>query len=364
MKKIVMIGTGFDTMGGIASVINVYRNSGLFRRFPILYIATHSDGSNLVKISIMLKAFSRYFWLLLNGRAGLLHVHVASRWSFWRKSPFILISFWFRIPVILHLHGAEFKVFYEIECGVRLKRFIRYVFENVDRVVVLSFAWKNWVKTISISNNAVVIYNPVILKTHTAWSERSSFDALFLGRLGRRKGVYDLLDATAKIAILYPQFRLFLGGDGELEQARVHADALNIGDKVSFLGWIQDHEKERHFSKAMLYVLPSYNEGLPMGLLEAMAEGIPILSTPIGGIPEAVTDGMEGFLIEPGDVVAMADRISRFLDDPELASRMGAAARRKAQTTFSVDVVLPQIEKLYIELGFQISDLPPPAVPA
>jgi glycosyltransferase involved in cell wall biosynthesis len=102
----------------------------------------------------------------------------------------------------------------------------------------------------------------------------------------------------------------------------------------------------------MLYALPSYNEGLPMSVLEAMAAGLPVLATPVGGIPEAVSDGVEGFLVAPGDVAALAARLAQLLQDDGLAQRMGAAARRKVETTFSSQAVLPHVEKMYQELGF------------
>ncbi len=353
MKQIVMIGTRFDTKGGVASVVNVYRAAGLFERFSVRYLATHCDGGAAAKIAVMLRAWFSFMLLLLTFRLGLLHIHVASRASFWRKSFFLLPCFLFRVPTILHLHGAEFAIFYEKESGALAQRYIRFVFNSVSRVVVLSSAWRTWVQGISSNPHITAIYNPVILPPQaTPWRARKLGEVLFLGRLGKRKGAYDLLDATSKIASAQPQVRLLLGGDGELEQVKARAQELGLANHLQLLGWVGPQDKERYLAQAMLYILPSYNEGLPMSVLEAMAAGLPILSTPIGGIPEAVTDGVEGFLVQPGDVNALADRLQRLLSDPELASQMGAAARRKVETTFSSDAILPKVEALYRELGF------------
>jgi len=174
---------------------------------------------------------------------------------------------------------------------------------------------------------------------------------LFLGRLGQRKGSYDLLNAAALIAATRPDLRLMMGGDGELEGVRERAAELGIADKVDLLGWVRGEEKERLLGDAVLYALPSYNEGLPVSVLEAMAAGLPILGTPVGGIPEALTDGVEGFLVEPGDVPALADRLERLLGDPKLARRMGEAARRKVEAAFSADAVVPQVEAMYVGMG-------------
>lgn len=353
MKRIVMIGTAFETMGGISSVVNVYRGAGLFARYPIVYIASHCDGGAIVKLKIMVLAWLRYWRLLLRGQVGMLHVHVSSRASFWRKSTFFLPAFLFGIPTIFHLHGSEFAIFYEQECGDIRKHFVRHIFNQASRVVVLSAAWKAWVEGICSNPHVEAIYNPVLVPV-TATDERARIDGtvLFLGRLGKRKGSYDLLDAAARVAANRPNLRLLLGGDGELDQIKARAEQLEIGDRVELLGWVRGADKERNLASAMIYTLPSYNEGLPMSVLEAMAAGLPILSTPIGGIPEAVSDGVEGFLVPPGDVAALADRLERLLSEPGLARRMGEAARRKVEGSFSADAVLPQVERLYGELGF------------
>lgn len=351
MKKIVMIGAPFDAMGGMSSVVNVYRSAGLFDRFPIINIPTHCDGNVFEKLWIVLTAYSHFFSLLLFGCVRLLHVHVASRASFWRKSIFFILAFMFGVPTILHLHGAEFAIFYEKECGSMRKLFVRYVFDKVSRVVVLSLTWKTWVQGISKNPHVEMIYNPVLLPAQTNASlVHRMGTVLFLGQLGKRKGVYDLLEAAARVAAVHSGFRLLLGGDGELKQVRLRVEELGISDKVELLGWVKGGDKESYLAEAMIYVLPSYNEGLPMSVLEAMAAGLPVLSTPVGGIPEAVTDGVEGFLVEPGDIDALVARLNQLLETPDLAHRMGEAARRKVESTFSSDAVLPCLERLYKEL--------------
>src|SRR5471030_1859342 len=129
MKKIVMMGTSPDTMGGIASVVKVYRAAGLFERYGIDYVASHCDGGAAKKLAIMLRAYVALMARLLMGRVGLLHIHVSSRASFWRKSGFFLLARCFGVPTILHLHGSEFAQFYEKECGALGQHFIRYVFD-------------------------------------------------------------------------------------------------------------------------------------------------------------------------------------------------------------------------------------------
>jgi glycosyltransferase involved in cell wall biosynthesis len=345
-----MLGTSLDTRGGISSVVRVYEQYGLFQRFGVRYIATHCDGSWAKKISCAIGAMAAYLPALLR-RPALVHVHVASRASFWRKSPFFLLAFLFRVPAVLHLHGAEFARFYGEECGPTRKGFVRYVFDRCAKVVVLSAAWKAWALGMCANRNVLAIYNPVVLGKVTPRAARNPGTILFLGRLGQRKGSYDLLEAAARIAARRPEMRLLLGGDGELEQVRMRANDLGIADQVDLLGWVRGKDKEKLLAKAMVYVLPSYNEGLPVSVLEAMAAGLPIVTTPVGGIPEAVTDGIEGFLVTPGDVDALAHRLDQILGDAQLAQSMGEAARRKVEVAFSAGAVLPQLEAMYIAMG-------------
>jgi glycosyltransferase involved in cell wall biosynthesis len=352
MKAIVMLGTGMDTMGGIASGVRVYEQAGLLRRFGVRYLATHCDGSRWRKLRAMLAAYAAFVGMLLRGQVGLVHVHLASRASFWRKSGFFLLAFAARVPAILHLHGAEFSIFYEQECGPWRKRLVRFIFDRSARVVVLSEAWRRWVQGISRNAHVEAIYNPVLLPAASPWEGRRRGAVLSLGRLGRRKGSYDLLQAAAQVAPLVAGLELRLGGDGELDAVRERAGQLGIAGQLNLLGWVGADGRQQQLALASLYALPSYNEGLPMSVLEAMAAGLPVLATPVGGIPEAVADGVEGFLVAPGDVDALAARLAQLLGDDALARRMGEAARRKVETTFCSDAVLPRVERLYRELGF------------
>lgn len=352
IKQIVMVGTDPQTMGGVAAVVNVYREGGLFSQYPVRYLSTHRDGGAGAKLGAAARALLQFAGLLLRGQVSLLHCHTASRNSFWRKTPFFLLAFLFRVPAILHLHGGEFHLFYEKESGALQRRLIRYIYDHAAHVIVLSERWRQWVRGISRNPHISVIYNPVLLPQPVPdWSQRVPGRTLFFGRLGRGKGVYDLLAAARALKEGHPALQLALGGDGEVEQARAAAAELGLDGQTSFLGWVRGEQKLGALRQASIYTLPSYNEGMPMSILEAMAYGLPVLATPVGGIPEVISDGVEGFLVAPGDVAALAQRWAQLLDDPQLAQRMGEAARRKVAATFSTEAVLPRLGQLYQSLG-------------
>ena len=353
MKRIVMLATRFDTMGGIASVLNVYREAGLMSRFPMIFIPTHMDGSGWQKMTIAMSALVRFLLELARLRVGLVHLHVSSRASFWRKLIFYALARGARVPTIVHLHGSEFAVFYESECGGIGRWLVRWMFDGADCVILLSETWRRWVASISTNPLLNVVFNPVHLQ-HREHPVRTSTDVVVVsfGRLGRRKGSYDLLRATQKLAQGGLDFTLLLAGDGEIEAVRSEAVALGIAERVHFAGWIRGAEKLDVLQRASIFALPSYHEGLPMAILEAMAEGVPIVASRVGGIPEAVRDGVEGILVDAGDVDALAAALASLLNDAGKRERFGAAARMRVETVFATDVILPRIEAIYAQFGF------------
>jgi glycosyltransferase involved in cell wall biosynthesis len=141
-----------------------------------------------------------------------------------------------------------------------------------------------------------------------------------------------------------------LGGDGELEQARHYANKLDVAHRVECLGWVTGEHKRALLARCTVFVLPSYNEGQPMSVLEAMAAGTPVLSTRTGGVPDAVTDGVNGLLVEAGDVEALSAALSVLLSNEALRRRLGQCARDRVRDAFSTDVLLPQLEEIYDEV--------------
>jgi len=348
-RGVVMVGTALETRGGISAVVAVYREQGLFARAGVTYLGSHRDGGALAKLAAFAAAWLRFAALLLTQRVALVHVHAASRASFWRKSLFLLPAFALRVPAVFHLHGGGFADFYGDECGPRRQAFIRWVIGRCDAVIVLSSWWQHWVQGIVPGQRVVTVHNPVVVMP-LADEPKSGAAVLCMGRLGRGKGSYVLLDAAKQLATLGIEMRLRLAGDGDVEGVRRRAAELGIADRVDLLGWIGPGEKRRELAAARLFTLPSFNEGLPMSILEAMAAGLPIVATPVGGIPDAVRDGIDGHLVPPGDVDALAARLAGLLGDPKRARAMGWAGHERVRAEFSADVLVPRIEALYREV--------------
>jgi glycosyltransferase involved in cell wall biosynthesis len=347
--RLIMLGTAFETRGGIAAVVNAYRVQGLFERWPIDYVPTHCDGGVVRKVLTALEALLRVAFLLAKHRRVVMHVHCASRASFWRKSIFMTIAMLAKCPVILHLHGGGFARFYDVECGKLRRRIIRFFLERATRVIVLSERWRAWITRIADNRRIVCIPNPVAAVEERPLSHRRNI-VLFLGRLERRKGVFDLLDAIAALRAHIPDIQLVCAGDGDLGSVARYAERLGIEDAVSLPGWVGPAEKQSLMNLAAVYVLPSYAEGLPVSLLEAMAAGLPVAATEVGGIPDVVTDGVTGFLFRPGDIATLERLLHRLLHDSHLGVRIAMAARETVRMRFAPERVLAQLDELYGDL--------------
>jgi glycosyltransferase involved in cell wall biosynthesis len=343
-----MLGT--SARGGIISVIEAWRARGLFERWPAEYLPTHCEGSKARKALTALKALFRVAAAILRHGSVILHVHAASDVSFWRKAVFMSLGLLGGARVIFHLHGGRFVQFYEEECGPFGRFAIRFFLDRAACIIVLSESWREWVKSVSRNSRIACIPNPVLEPAERSVPpERNTI--LFLGLICRNKGIFDLLDAVAAVRASVPDVRLVCAGDGELEAVAEHARRLGISDAVTFPGWVTGAQKQAWMQRASVFVLPSYAEGMPMSLLEAMAAGIPSVTTAVGSVPEVVADGVNGLLIAPGDVAALERQLSRLLSDAPLRAKIGAAARDTVRERFGADQGLAALERLYAGQG-------------
>ncbi len=348
--RIVMLGTGLDTRGGIASVVQVYRAQGLFSRWPIDYIATHRDGPPAAKLITAAKAFFRLCALIARHPLAVLHVHGASRASFWRKSAFMSLALAARWPVVFHLHGGGFARFHAKECGPIGRRAIRFFLDRAATIVVVSERWEHWIRSATSNPNVVCIPNPVALPAAAADAREPGL-VLFSGRCEAGKGIFDLLDAAGIVRAQVPKLRIECAGDGDLGKVERHAASLGLAARVTMRGWLPARAHEDLLARAGVFVLPSHAEGLPMSLLEAMAAGCPVVASAVGGIPDLVIDGENGLLVPPGDRGALATALARILRDRELAQRLGRAARATIAQRYTAERSLVRLEQVYAGLG-------------
>ena len=334
--------------GGMRSVVEAYRRDGFVADQNIHLIAAYGDGGFLARQWLLLKGLAEFTGLLLRRKVSLVHIHAAMRGSFWRKGLFASLARLGGVPVILHLHGSEMQPFYQSQTAW-VQALIRRHLERATRVIVLSQSWERFVHSIAPPARIVIVPNHVALPPPVAPQDRQQNTILFLGLVGDRKGVFDLLPAFAQVLEKHPQSRLVIGGNGEVKRAQSVVLTLGIAHAVDLAGWIGPDDKARLLARAGIYTLPSHNEGLPVSVLEAMAYGLPVVTSHAGGLPELIRDGENGLLIEAGDKDAIAAALICLLDDAALRADLGAKARTEITTHYSDLVILPRLRAIYEE---------------
>ncbi|NCT83624.1 MAG: glycosyltransferase family 4 protein [Comamonadaceae bacterium] len=344
-----MVGTDPAGQGGIAAVVGVYAQQGWLARQRVRYLVSHRAGSVLGRVLLFPWALAQLLAALLAGRVSLLHAHVASYGSFARKSLLLALARGFGVPTVFHLHGGHFQKFYAASPAWR-QRWIRHTLRRSNRVLALSEAWREALLSIVPEARVSVLANPVAFPPPAPERPAVPGRVLFLGRADRSKGVFDLLTALGQARAQLPRLHLHVGGDGDLEAVRAAVAREGLDAAVTLLGWVRGAAKERELAEAEIFVLPSYDEGLPMAMLEAMARGKAVLATPVGGIPQALRDGVDGLLVAPGQPPRLAEALLRLGGDAPLRAALGASAIERVRAGYATDTVLAELDRIYSEV--------------
>lgn len=171
---------------------------------------------------------------------------------------------------------------------------------------------------------------------------------LFIGRLSGVKGAPILLDALAVLRKDHPDIHLTFVGDGpERPELEAKTDFLSMRDAVTFAGFRSQDEVADYLAKTDIFALPSFAEGVPVVLMEAMASNVPVVTTRIAGIAELVEDGVSGYLVPPGDVESLVERLNRLLSDEEIRAQMGEAGRRMVIEEFNIKTETARLSALF-----------------
>jgi glycosyltransferase involved in cell wall biosynthesis len=316
----------------------------------ITHVATHRDGTTLVKIFQFACSIPKFVYLVLRDRPVVVHVHVSSRGSFFRKYIICLIARAMRLPVIAHVHGAKFDAFYA-NSPQFVKSAVRNMLAAAAAVVALGESWGERLESMEPSANVIVIPNPA---RPVAGVEQPTgvepVAVLFLGRIDDSKGVWCLIEAWHEMLANRDgrPATLTLAGDGELDRAAAMVRDLGLTDSVTLTGWVDPVDVPALLRASQVLVLPSRHEGQSMAVLEAMANGLCVIVTPVGGMPELIADGC-GILVPTGDVHLLAKALDNVVSDDQTRMRMGAAALQRVKDQFDIDVIWRRFDQLYRE---------------
>jgi len=348
-SKVLMIGPGRDVMGGISTVVNSYYELGLDSQVRLKYITSMEDGSYIKKMWIAIKAYLQFCSCVKD--YDIVHIHMAAQASFKRKSLFIKKAHQAGKIIIIHSHAADFDDFYFKQSDDKKREEIKYIFSLSDKVITLSKEWGDFFgKYICEPDKIAVLHNTVILPNYKK-IDYGDHNILFLGRLGDRKGTYDLLKVVPDILKVVPDVMFYIGGDGDVKQCREITERNDIAGHVQFLGWVRGEEKEVYLKKCSIFTLPSYHEGMPMSVLEAMSFGLATVTTNAGGIPQIIDNGMDGIRIEAGDIEALKQSLIKLLTEEEFKRQIGQNGYLKIIKCFNAQKNFSHLLRIYLNIN-------------
>ncbi|NMH91150.1 glycosyltransferase family 4 protein [Pseudonocardia bannensis] len=338
--------------GGITSFVETVARTPLWNLWNVQFISTHRRGSVAARTLVFARAVAAFTGTLLVRRPDVVHLHMAKDGSYFRKAALLWLARLRRVPIVLHVHAGEFRLFYDrMPRSVRWS--IRWTLSRASVVVALGGRWAQRLREIAPDARIVAIPNPVqIVGAGRQPDAADPVHVVFLGTMGDPKGTFVLLEAWSKVVANSSGVpaRLTLAGNGEVERARDTVSRLGLADTVDVRSWLSPDEVADLLGTAQVLTLPSRNEGQPMSILEAMGRGLCVVATDVGGIPDLVEDGASGVLVAPDDVDALAAALNSVIDDADLRTRLGQAALDRARSTFDVDVIWRRFDALYREL--------------
>ncbi len=323
------LGTG--GRGGIDRLMDelgaVFAQSNL-GNIDIVFSASRGPGS----IASAPFYFARTLFSLvarrLSGRVDVVHINLAQYGSAYRK----MIVAWFcrrlRIPYIVHLHGSRFRQFWD-GAPPWVDRALARLFSRAACTMVLGSVWADYVgKRAPDAASRIVLFPTATRDSAGRRTARKPGPVriLFSGKHGERKGTRELTAALGRLG-RDADWRATLTGNGEIDKTREAVARLGLEDRVSVPGWIDSDALDELLAEADILVLPSFDENLPLSVVEAFARGIAVVCTPVGALPDIVQHEVTGLLVQPGDVDGLVSALERLIGDPPLRERLGQNAR-------------------------------------
>jgi len=271
----------------------------------------------------------------------------------------LLIAKGFGNRTVLHFHGSPLRYFFSGKsrlCNMLLSLSLL----PADTVLFLSEnLMVGFAKSLVFKRSRLRVLNNVVVSNAFARDNSRANDlpvrVLFVGRLTREKGLWDILELAPRLLSDFPNLEFVFCGVGESEEdedeIKQYCREHGIEKATEWKGKVEGESKLDAFSSTDLFVFPSYEEIYPNVLLEAMAAGLPVISTNIFCIPEIITEGQNGFLIEPGDTVALEDRMRRLLSDETLRGAMSKNNTERANALYDVEVAVQTLTNEFSDLG-------------
>jgi glycosyltransferase involved in cell wall biosynthesis len=320
MKKVLFVGENAEqSKSGVVTVMKQFLDDEELNKcvnYKVVFTII-DETSSLQRLKAWVKACIRFVYLL--PQVDLVHIHHASDLNFWLSGLLVYVAKIAGKKTIMHNHAADFHLFYA-KCSNPKKNLIKRIFKRTDVNLVLSTDWYNWYSGLVPSAKWTLLRNSIDIPKNVERKILAGGKAklLFLARLEERKGIFDLVDIMPDFFSRYPGCELYIAGQGDTIQIQKVVQQYKLESQVKILGYINGKQRDLLLRDSHLLILPTYNEGLPMSLLEAMAYSVVPITTPVGGIPDVVVDKVNGYLVQPGNKRELLETICYVVENAHL----------------------------------------------
>jgi glycosyltransferase involved in cell wall biosynthesis len=354
---------GLEHGGGIGRQMGYFLEAQRRLSTGPIYRVVDSRGPWFLGASPMCVGFAISYLMgaafkLLGARASprpcVIHANVTGRGSTLRKVMLLAFAHVIGLRYLLHVHDYNYAEEYARRSAL-MRGLIAITFRRAIRVITLGKRdMEGLAELLQLPRQKmIVLHNAVPDPTQQQIGKGGVNDQphiLFLGHLSARKGVPDLLRALARPELSARQWRVTMAGGGPIAEYQRLAQDLGVADRVDFAGWLGASDVQALCANADVLVLPSHAEGLAMAVLEGLANGLAVITTPVGAHPEVIEPEVSGLLIAPGDVEALSSALVRVIDDGDLRQRLRAGARRRFLEKFDVRSYAVRLSQLHASL--------------
>ena len=272
----------------------------------------------------------------------IIHFHTVPGRSITMQMPVFLYSLLWRKKTIIHIHVGNQLL------GHKDDSMFKYVLNNATKVVVLANVLKDLMKE-HYNIDAEVLYNPI--EEHPP-RDKSKIEkkVFFAAYLTQNKGYDTLLRAFKEVVVKHPVWELVLAGSGETENAKKLINELGIENNVEQHLWLNKEQMSEFYQKVSIYCIASKQEGFPMAFLEAASYGVPIVTTPVGGIVDVIEDEKNCMIFGFDNHVELADKINKLIENSEIYNTISKNLILLTIEKFSLDAINKELYNIYNNL--------------
>ena len=340
-KRVLVVGSAEESRGGVAEVIRMMKKMPVWEQYHCYWLGTQIQRNYAWKLWYAVKA--NVMALFIIWRYDIIHFHsVPDKIDLVIKLPIFLLALLGRKKIIMHIHmGNQLK-------NHTQNKLFKWCLRRANLILLLAKKWQSLFHDLyaDIKTPTTVLYNACEYVPEVPLEEKENI-IIMAAYLNDNKAPDLLLKAWKQIGHQFPNWKIYMLGNGEVERFEKMAQSLELSDSVKFTGYVVGKEKEDYFRKASIYCMCSYEEGFPMSVLEAWANNICVLTTPVGGLPDVLEDGKNALVFNFGDWQELSKKLSFLIENKKNRQEMAEYSRGLVYQRFSVRELNNEVLQIY-----------------